>query len=199
MKAVSKKRNHYSDTKLVTRSENNDNDLYVEGYFAIFNSETKVWRNQYEQIAKGCFADAIKNDDIRCLFNHDDKLVLGRNTSGTLELHEDSKGLWGRVKINCDDTQAMDIYQRVKRGDISGCSFGFYPTDVKTEMVERDDGSIEFHNTVVHANMDEVSICTYPAYKDTEIQARSRDNEKLRTENIENKRKILRERLKKLC
>lgn len=196
---MSEKRNHYSDAKLNTRSENNDNDLYIEGYFAVFNSETKIWRNSFEKIAKGCFTETIKNGDIRCLFNHDDKLVLGRNTSGTLELREDSKGLWGKVKINRDDTQAMDIYQRVKRGDISGCSFGFYPTDVKTEIVERDDGSIEYHNTVIQSNIDEVSICTYPAYKDTEIQARSRDNEKLRIENIENKRKILKERLKKLC
>ena len=190
---MSEKRNHYSDIKLETRSENNDNELYIEGYFAVFNSETKVWRNEYEKIAKGCFAETIKKDDIRCLFNHNDSIVLGRNIANTLELKEDNKGLWGRVKINCDDSQAMDIYQRVKRGDISGCSFGFYPTEVTTEMIETDT-DVEYHDTIIKADIDEVSICTYPAYQDTEIQARS----KTRTQSIENKKKTLKERLK-LC
>ena len=190
---MSEKRNHYSDIKLETRSENNNEDLYIEGYFAVFDSETKVWRNEYEKIAKGCFTETIANDDIRCLFNHNDCVVLGRNKASTLELREDNHGLWGRVKINREDSQAMDIYQRVKRGDISGCSFGFYPVDITTETIETEKG-FEYHDTIVKANIDEVSICTYPVYKDTEVQARSKD----RVRNIENKKKILKERLK-LC
>lgn len=194
----SEKRNHYTDISLKTRSESN-NDLYIEGYFVIFDEETKIYKNKFEKISRGAFKETIKNGDIRCLFNHHDGMVLGRTKSGTLELCEDSKGLFGKVKINREDTQAMDIYQRVKRGDITGCSFGFYPTKQDLEIHESSSGNEEYHFTILEADMDEVSICTFPAYKGTEIQARSRDIERLKSENIKHKKEVLNERLKKLC
>ena len=70
---------------------------------------------------------AIKDADIRALFNHDDSLVLGRTGNGTLTLAVDDVGLFGDIIINKDDPQAVGAYARVKRGDVIGCSFGFIP------------------------------------------------------------------------
>ena len=53
------------------------------------------------------------------------KLVLGRTKAGTLELREDEKGLFGTIRIDPNDSAAMDLYERVSRGDVDGCSFGF--------------------------------------------------------------------------
>lgn len=70
---------------------------------------------------------------------------------------------------------AMDVYARVKRGDITGCSFGFYPISERWE--DRDDGT---HYVVEEADTIEVSICTFPAYPQTEIDARMAGNNRRR-------------------
>src|SRR5690625_7651630 len=84
----------------------------------------EVFTGAYEEIATGAFYNTLDND-IRALINHNTAFVLCRNKSGTLELETDSKGLFGRIKINENDTDAMNLYERVKRGDVDQCSFGF--------------------------------------------------------------------------
>lgn len=161
-------RHAYFKSSLKTREEGEE-DRYIEGYFAVFNQETELWPGYFEAIAQGAFDNSLENNDIRCLFNHDTGFVLGRLLSKTLELKADSHGLWGRVKVNVNDNQAMDVYYRVERGDISGCSFGFNPVSEKSE--ERTDGILW---TVLEADVQEVSVCTFPAYPQTEIQAREK-------------------------
>lgn len=184
-------RRAYTAGKLQTREENEDR--YIEGYFAVFCQETEIWNGWYEQIAIGAFANSLKNNDIRCLFNHDSGFVLGRKSAGTLELREDSYGLFGKVKINASDRQAMDVYARVERGDISGCSFGFMPA--AEEYEEKEDGT---HWIVKEADTSEVSIVTFPAYPQTEIQARKKDAEQNRKNRVERQKAELKKRLEEI-
>ena len=60
-------------------------DLYIEGYFSVFNSVYQMWDGATESVDPHAFDNTI-NDDIRCLINHDSGLVLGRTKAGTLEL-----------------------------------------------------------------------------------------------------------------
>ena len=60
-----------------------ESDLYIEGYFAVFNSEYPLWDDVSEIIKPGAFTNSISGD-IRALINHDTSLVLGRTKSGTL-------------------------------------------------------------------------------------------------------------------
>lgn len=183
------KRHAYFKSELKTRAEGKGN-RYIEGYFAIFEKETELWPNSFEKIARGAFDNSLKNNDIRCLFNHDTGFVLGRTASKTLKLRTDTYGLWGRVKINTNDTRAMDIHARVERGDISGCSFGFNP--LSEEYEERSNGILW---TVTEADTYEVSICTFPAYPQTEIQARKKDFEQSQKRSLEQRKFELRKRL----
>lgn len=185
-------RQAYFQSKLTTRAEP-DGGKYIEGYFAVFNQETELWPGTYEKIAPGAFDNSIKNNDIRCLFNHDSGFVLGRTTSGTLELRVDSHGLWGRVRINENDTQALSAYAKVERGDISGCSFGFCPLSEEYEEING-----EMHWTVNEADTDEVSVCTFPAYPQTEIQARKKDYEESQSRKTETRKQALRKRIGEL-
>ena len=155
---------------LKTRSEN-DGEKVIEGYFAVFNSETELWRGAYEEIAPGAFDKSLSND-IRALINHETGLVLGRNKSGTLELKVDSHGLWGSIKINQNDTDAINLYERVKRGDVDQCSFGFNIPPGGEDADWRDDGTVKW--TLKEIDLHEVSVVTFPAYEATGIQARKK-------------------------
>ena len=142
----------------------------IEGYFAVFNSIYEVFDGCTESIAPGAFTDEL-NSDVRALIDHDTRLVLGRTTAGTLELREDDHGLWGGIDINPNDTEAMNLYARVKRGDVSQCSFGF--AILSEEHEERENKT--HHWTIKKVKLFEVSCCTFPAYEETAISARKAD------------------------
>ena len=118
--------------------------------------------------------------------------MLGRNKSGTLELKEDSHGLWGRVKINPNDGDAMNLYERVKRGDVDQCSFGFQIVKEDTEF--REDGSV--HWTIREVELFEVSVVTFPAYEETSVSARRRDYDEIKKRQDEARREKIRNKLK---
>lgn len=170
--------------------EGESEDLFIEGYFAVFNQETELWPGAFEEIAPGAFSETLGND-IRALTNHDTTLVLGRNKAGTLELKEDSYGLWGRIKINREDSDAMNLYARVKRGDIDQCSFGFFIQEEKTDW--RDDGTVKW--TILKVDLFEVSVCTFPAYENTGVQARKAEVEQHKQRLLEARKNHLKERL----
>lgn len=160
------------DSKLEIREEANQEEYIIAGYFAVFNQETELYPGVYESIDSGAFKNSI-NEDIRALINHDTSLVLARTTSNTLTLKEDAKGLYGEIKINPNDTDALNIYERVKRGDVSQCSFGFLINQEEADY--RDDGSTHF--ILKDLNLYEVSVCTFPAYEGTEVEARQKQIE----------------------
>jgi HK97 family phage prohead protease len=165
--------------------------LFIEGYFSVFNSNYEIWPGATESIAPGAFSNTL-SEDVRALINHDTTLVLGRNKSGTLELKEDARGLWGKISINPNDSDAMNLYERVKRGDVDQCSFGF---DILKEDTEfRDDGTI--HWTIREVKLYEVSCCTFPAYEDTSISAREKDFEEIKKRKTEVWRNDIKHRLK---
>ena len=174
-----------------------DQNLYIEGYFAVFGSQYRFSALEYETIDRHAFDNALSRDDVRALINHDTTLVLGRTTAGTLTLSVDDHGLHGCITINRDDSDAMSLYARVQRGDVSQCSFGFVPTDIETEVEREDDHDI-IHYTIKDLRLYEVTVCTFPAYVDTEVSARS----ELYEESLKKIRKIwadgLLERVKKI-
>ena len=139
-------RKAFFQSGLKTRAQD-DGKKYIEGYFVVYNQETELWPGWFEQIAAGALDDSLKDNDIRCLFNHDSNNVMGRVSAGTLELKSDDYGLWGKVEINEADSMAMDVYARVSRGDITGCSFGFFVED-EEYRIEND----VWHWTVLRAN-----------------------------------------------
>ena len=177
---------------LKTRAE--EDEMIIEGYFAVYNTETELWPGAFEEIAPGAFDNTLSND-IRALINHDTSLVLGRNKAGTLELKTDSRGLWGRIKINPNDTDAVNLYERVKRGDVDQCSFGFNIISEETDY--REDGTIKW--TIKEVDLHEVSVCTFPAYEETGVQARHKQAEQYKQKQLELRKNKLKERLRNIC
>lgn len=169
-----------------------DKALRIEGYFAVFNSNYDLWDGASESVAPGAFSETL-GGDVRALIDHETMYVLGRNQAGTLELREDSHGLWGSVLINPNDQDAMNLYARVQRGDVNQCSFGFDILEEETEF--RDDGSI--HWTIKKVKLYEVSICTFPAYAETSVQARKDEAKEIEKRRADAWRAEMRSKLKK--
>lgn len=156
------------------RAEDGDKKI-IEGYFAVFGSDYELWVGASESVDPSAFDGAL-GDDIRALIDHETRLVLGRTRAGTLSLHTDEKGLWGRIEINPNDQDALNIYERVKRGDVDQCSFGF---DILDEDVAWDENG-NVHWTIKKVKLYEVSVCTFPAYTETSVSARKNDYEQLK-------------------
>lgn len=166
-----------SKSKFETREA--DGEMYISGYFAVFNSEYEIWPGAVESVAETAF-DGVLSDDIRCLIDHETRLVLGRNKAGTLTLKTDARGLWGEVKINPNDQDAVNLYERVKRGDVDQCSFGF---DILDEEFEDRGDTVKW--TIKKVKLYEVSVVTFPAYEETSVSARKRQLGEIKKRNTE--------------
>lgn len=165
-------------------------DLYISGYFSVFDSDYELWPGATESIAPTAFDDTLA-DDIRALIDHETRLVLGRTKAGTLTLKNDSRGLWGEIKVNQNDQDAMNLYERVKRHDVDQCSFGF---DIIDEEFEDRGDSV--HWTIKKVKLYEVSVVTFPAYTETSVTARKNQLKEIKKRSLEIDQNKLRTKLK---
>jgi len=144
----------------------------IAGYAAVFNvlSEYLGWFR--EKIRPGAFSRCLQGDpDVRCLFNHDSSIVLGRTKSETLRLVEDGKGLL----FNCDlpETQAArDLRELIQRGDVDQCSFGFIVNEQVWSEKKLENGDVETTRELLDVELFDVSPVTFPAYPQTSVEAR---------------------------
>ncbi len=149
------------------RVENKEGKAQISGYAAVFNELSDDLGGFREKIQPGAFSEAVVNDDVRALWNHDSNYVLGRNKAGTLKLSEDERGL--HYVVDLPDTQwAKDLSESIKRGDVTQSSFGFI---VDSDEWAKQDG--ETVRTLTKVTLFDVSPVTYPAYPQTSTSARS--------------------------
>ena len=142
-----------------------------------------------EQIDPHAFDDQL-GGDVRALIDHDTRLVLGRTCAGTLTLRVDEHGLWGSIAVNEGDQDALNLYARVQRGDVSQCSIGFDITE--EEQIQRGNG---WHFTIRRLTLYEVSVVTFPAYEDTGVEARGRSVKAMRRRTLEQWKKDMKGRI----
>lgn len=180
-----------SDFQIRNNAES-DSERRIEGYFAVFGDEYEMFPGVTESIDPHAFDEAIA-DDVRFLIDHDTRLVLGRTAAHTGELRIDSRGLWGSVVVNPNDSDAMNALARVERGDVNQCSFGFDILDEETEF--RENGDVHF--TIRKVKLWEVSVCTFPAYEATAVSARKRDLEEIKKRKAQAWAESLRQKLEK--
>jgi len=168
-------------SEVVTRSD--EDSPVLEGYFVRYDDVYHVAEGATESIARGALTEAIKGD-VRALYNHNTDIVLGRTSAGTLTLKDDDVGLWGSIKINSNDSQAMDAYARIARGDVTGCSFGFTIPKDGQDVDVREDGSV--HWTIKKIDpLYEVSPVVFPAYEATYVEARKKELDEIKQKRTE--------------
>lgn len=151
-----------------------DTESKIGGYAIVYDSPTKIggtygWQ---EIIKPGAASRSIRErHDVRALYNHDPSLVLGRVQPGTLVLREDTKGV--NFEVTLPDTQtARDLVVSIKRGDVTGCSFGFRTVTDNWRIVNGSDV-----REIFDVDLIEVSPVAFPAYEDTSVQVRLGNDE----------------------
>lgn len=151
----------------------------LTGYAIVFDSMSEDLGGFREIIHPDAVNRALNSGaDIRALADHDSGKVIGRTRSGTLQLRKDSRGLHVVIEPDPEITYARDLLRSVARGDISGMSFGFnvpkggddWNFDGKTPI-----------RTVMDMNIKEVSVVAFPAYTSTDVHARARTDEAIRS------------------
>lgn len=144
-------------------------EVTIEGHAAVFEKLSQNLGGFVERVMPGAFTKTLKEADVRALFNHDENLVLGRNTSGTLELSEDDSGLYYRIRPP-DTNYANDLITLLKRGDISHSSFAFMAIEEEWGVSEQDFP----RRDLLQVHLFDVSPVTYAAYLDTDASAGGR-------------------------
>ena len=141
----------------------------VTGYAAIYNTEANLGEFR-ECIAPGAFRSALAaGRNIRALYNHNPSDVLGTTQARTLELREDAKGLAFSLELP-NTSVGNDVAELVKRGDVSGCSFGFRVNDGGERWEVRSGVSVR---TLTDVLLAEITLTADPAYANTEVALRS--------------------------
>lgn len=175
------------------RAAEDSGKKYIEGYFSVFGDVYRMGEKMSESIDNAAFNETL-GDDIRALINHETRLVLGRTTIGTLTLRVDDHGLWGRIEINENDVDAMNLWYRVQRGDVDQCSIGFEILEEKTSV---DEATGAVHWTILRVKLWEVSVVTFPAYEQTSVKAREDQYQQIIQRRTEAWREKQKERLTK--
>lgn len=133
-------------------------------------TEYQLWPGVFERYMPGCF-DTVAEEDVRCLYNHEDCELLGRTKSGTLTLNVTGRGLEYTCQLP-DTGPGRDVAQLVGRGDITGSSAGFIVREERWVIQENADGSIKEIRELLKLSLFDVSPVTYPAYEGTEAATR---------------------------
>lgn len=143
-----------------------DKPMVLEGYAAVFNSETEI-ADFREQVAPGAFSNAL-DQDVRFLLNHDG-VPFARTSNGSLQLTEDDHGLHYRAEL-IDTQSGRDLYAMVKRGDLNESSFAFTIND--------EDWKDDLRTIRSVGKLFDVSVTTYGAYPQTSAEARAKGKQK---------------------
>ena len=147
----------------------------LTGRPVVYNSPTDIG-GMFEEIIEPGALEGTDLTDVRFLVNHNTSMIpLARsrnnNDNSTMQMEPDAEGL-NLVRVALDienNSDSRALHSAVQRGDISGMSFMFSVAEEWWENLESDYPTR--HITKI-ASIVEVSAVTFPAYPDTEINAR---------------------------
>jgi HK97 family phage prohead protease len=128
-----------------------------------------------ERISASAFQSTLNDpaNDIICTVNHDTSKILGRTSSKTLEIFNNSHALSVRCQLP-KTSYAADLIESVKRGDVLGMSFTFDEQEPTWESESSPDGYPVC--TIHRAFLYEVCFTSDPAYLSSSVAMRNADS-----------------------
>lgn len=154
-----------------------DGRAAIIGYAAVYSRLSLDLGGFREEILPGAFDKILSRQrgrqDVVALFNHDSNIVLGRTSSGTLELSSDDKGL--RYVVSPPVSRA-DVLELIQRRDVRGSSFAFTVDKSGEGFRQGDDGKAVRQIREVSGLYD-VGPVLVPAYPSTSASVAMRSYE----------------------
>jgi len=169
---MKKERRTFTGT-VIARAEGEGMPKVIGGIAAVINSVTDLGYFE-EVIEQGAFDNALSKEyDIRCLFNHEAELILGRTKASTCNVFVNADGNLEYTWIpDYENPTHMSVVRSIMRGDITQSSFAFTIKEQKWSESTKY-GSMGKRTITMIEDLYDVSPVTYPAYADTEADARS--------------------------
>jgi HK97 family phage prohead protease len=158
---------------VIARSEGENMPKEIGGIAAVINSVTDLGYFE-EVIERGAFDNALNKEyDIRCLFNHEAELILGRTKANTCNVFVNADGNLEYTWVpDYENPTHMSVVRSIMRGDITQSSFAFTIKEQRWSESTKY-GSMGKRTITIIEDLYDVSPVTYPAYADTEADARS--------------------------
>ena len=152
-----------------------DGRAAIIGYAAVYNRLSLDLGGFKEEILPGAFDRILskRGKDVVALFNHDSNIVLGRTSSGTLELSTDDKGL--RYVVTPPVSRA-DVMELIQRRDVRGSSFAF-TVGKDGEAFRTDEGGSAIRQIREVSGLYDVGPVLVPAYPATSASVAMRSYE----------------------
>lgn len=155
------------------QTDSQSTEMVLEGTAIVFNKPTQINTptGSYTEIIKRNALDGLKLNDTRLLVSHDMNRIPLAKSPKTMDIWTDDVGMHFRATLP-DTEEARSVYTAVKRGDLSGMSFGFtvsdgsqYDANTRTRTITKIDKVLEF------------SVVNYPAYAEASVEARQQIQE----------------------
>lgn len=155
---------------LEVRAADEGSGRSITGHPLLYNVWSEDLGGFRERVRPGAATKTLRESDIRALFNHDPNFVIGRNKAGTLDLTEQSKGVFMRATPP-ETSWAADLITSMERKDIDQMSFGFRAIRDEWKEPKTEDGL--WDRDLLEIQMFDVSVVTFPAYTQTDAQVRT--------------------------
>jgi uncharacterized protein len=145
-----------------------DGTKTLSGHAIVFGVRSVNLGGFVEVVDPKSVSTSLRTQDILCLNNHNSSQPLARTSSGTLKLSTDSVGVAFTCSLDTRSSYANDLAISVERGDTRGCSFGF---QTNKDTWTNDNGTLL--RTLNEIEVFEISVCSSPAYPQTDVSVRS--------------------------
>lgn len=146
------------------RTNEDEKGLTVTGYAVRYNEPSQPLEYGFREVIKPkAFTDSLNNRNIVALYNHDSNELLASTKANTLRLEERSDGIYFEMDLL---EERKELYNLIKRGDISSASFGF--TCEEEKFTRNGDADIR---EVLKGTLYECSLVHTPAYQTTSVVA----------------------------
>lgn len=168
------------------QTDSQSNEMVLEGTAIVFDKPALINTptGSYTEVIKRNALDGVKFNDTRLLVSHDHNRLPLAKSPKTMDIWKDDAGMHFRAKL-ANTEEARSVYESIKRGDMSGVSFGFtvsdgsrYDVETRTRTITKIDKVLEF------------SVVNFPAYSETSVEARSQMQEAEQRQQQINKAKI---------
>lgn len=158
------------------RAAEDGDGLTLTGYAAVFDTPTLIDSVRegrfHEQIARGAFADSLRERTPKLQFDHGQHPMVGSMPLGVIKrMHEDERGLFVEARLH-DNWLIQPVRDAIASGAVDGMSFRF-SVPQGGDVWDRS-GDID-RRTITRATVYEVGPVVFPAYDATSVGVRSQE------------------------